>query len=74
MILMMMLIMILDDAHHDHNQTSEHVLQSDMFMKRTHHLSGMMLFAIASTKRASNNSTGLSAPKRGCMPIMKAST
>ncbi len=40
----------------------------------TYHLSGMMLCAMDAAMRSSNSCTGLPAPRRECVPIMKAST
>ena len=49
---------------------SGHLSQSEY----AHHLSAMMMSAIDAATKASNSSTGLSAPKRECVPIIKART
>jgi hypothetical protein len=47
--------------------------RTNVYIKRSHHLSEMIPCAMDAAMRASNSSTGLPPPKRECVPIMKAS-
>ena len=80
--------MCIQHVHHTHVQHTQvirairaHSAHSTHGLTRTLHThsgayqqSGMMLCAMDAAMRGSSSSTGLPAPKRECVPIMKATT